>query len=124
MMGKREKKKNGIFSKVSQLFHTIGFTNFMSIFIVFIVFMTICMAFYLSVISVKNAYLGTLAVFGAATTPCEVGLSIVLNSAVRKSTIENQSGDGTGIKYAAAAANGFKKETVTAEPVSADSPPI
>lgn len=77
----------------------ISFTNKLSVFIIGLLTAYILMSFILSIYSIRNQYMGALACWTVCTTPLGAGLSIVLNSAVRKSQAENTGPNGEGIKY-------------------------
>ena len=91
----------------------LGFTNRLAVVLVVLLALGLAGGFVLAVMSIRHSYTGALACYTVVFTPIGTGLTIVLNSTVRKSTIENTAGDGTGVVYAAAQAAGFT-----------DSPPI
>lgn len=71
----------------------------MAVFILALLTVCLGLSFVLAVMSIKAQYMGVLACWTACLTPLGVGLDIVLNSTVKKSTAENTSGDGDGIRY-------------------------
>lgn len=101
MSGKRVLKK--------QKRKKIGFTNKLAVYILFLLFTTILMGFYLALKSIEYNYVGSLICFTAAIAPLDAALSIVLGKVVDKNKAENTSGNGDGITFAAAQASGFVK---------------
>ena len=85
----------------------IGFTNRLSVYIIFVIFVTILMGFYLALKSIESDYLGSLVCFTAAIAPLDTALSIVLSRVVDKNKAENTGGNGDGITFAAAQASNF-----------------
>lgn len=77
----------------------MGFTNKMAVYILGLLSVALILSFVLAVMSIREQYMGVLACWTACLTPLGVGLDIVLNSTVKKSTAENTSGDGDGIRY-------------------------
>lgn len=77
----------------------LGFTNKMAVFILGLLTVSLLLSFVLAVLSIQHQYMGVLACWTACFTPLGVGLDIVLNSTVKKSTAENTSKDGDGIRY-------------------------
>ena len=71
----------------------------MAVFILGLLTVTLMLSFVLAVMSIRAQYMGVLACWTACLTPLGVGLDIVLNSTVKKSTAENTSKDGDGIAY-------------------------
>lgn len=109
---KPESKRPGILS-------SLGFTNFLAVLLVLLLFLGLAGGFMLAVLSIKYQYTGALACWTVVFTPVGTALSIVLVRIVDKSRAENTSADGDGIKYAAAKAAGF-----TQQEGSIDSPAI
>lgn len=97
----RRQKQTGIKS--------IGHTDRLSIYILFIIIVTILMGFYLAVESIKYNYTGALICFTAAIAPLDAALSFVLGKVVDKNKAENTGGNGDGIKFAIAQASGFSQ---------------
>ena len=85
----------------------LGFTNRLAVVLVVLLALGLAGGFVLAVMSIRHGYTGPLACYTVVFTPIGTGLTIVLNSTVRKSTIENSAGDGTGGVFAAAQAAGF-----------------
>ena len=77
--------------------------------------------FVLAVLSIRHQYSGPLACWTVVFTPIGTALSIVLSRIVEKNRAENTSAAGEGVKYAAAAASGFREDAGGA---SENSPPI
>ena len=101
--GKHYKKRKGIFSHLAGL----GFSNRLALYIILFLAAGLAGGFYLALKSIQYNNSGALACWTIVFTPIGTAASIVLSQIVRKSTIENSSADGEGIKYAAAKANGF-----------------
>ena len=91
----------------------LGFTNRLAVVLVVLLALGLAGGFVLAVMSIRHGYTGALACYTVVFTPIGTGLTIVLNSTVRKSMAENTAGDGTGVVFAAAQMSGFT-----------DSPPI
>lgn len=89
----------------------LGFTNSLSLYIISLIFITILMGFYLAVQSIQYNYVGSLICFTAAIAPLDSALAIVLGKIVDKNKAENTSGNGDGIIFAKAQANGFVENT-------------
>ena len=79
----------------------IGFTNKLAISI------GLAGGFYLGLKSIETGYTGALMCWTVVFTPIGTACSITLPRVVDKSRAENTSGNGDGIKFAAAQANGF-----------------
>lgn len=77
----------------------MGFTNKMAVYILGLLSVALMLSFVLAVMSIREQYMGVLACWTACLTPLGVGLDIVLNSTVKKSTAENTSAEGDGIRY-------------------------
>ena len=86
----------------------MGFTNMLAVYLVILLTLGLGMAFYLARLSIMYNYMGQLLCFTVVFTPLGTAISLVLGKIVDKSRAENSSGDGTGIKYAQAAAAGFQ----------------
>lgn len=92
----------------------MGFTNMLAIYLVLLLTLGLGMAFYLAKLSIMYNYMGQLLCFTVVFTPLGTAISLVLGKIVDKSKAENSSGDGTGIKFAQAAAAGFQDfETIS-----------
>ena len=121
----KRKKAKGIIAHLKSL----GFTNRLAIVLVLFLLIGLVMGFILALLSIFYQYLGQLICFTAILSPIGTACSIVLNSIVNKSKAENLSGDGTGIKFAAAMADDFCGNTTESTPMiqeddSINSPPI
>lgn len=77
----------------------------MAVYILGLLTVALVASFVLAVMSIKAQYMGVLACWTACLTPLGVGLDIVLNSTVKKSTAENTSSEGDGVKYRQAIQN-------------------
>lgn len=110
-MAKRKSKKSNIFvrcfNSILKHLDSIGFTNRLAISIVLLLAAGLAGGFYLAMKSIATGYTGALMCWTVVFTPIGTAVSIVLGQIVRKSTIENTSADGDGIKYATAKANNF-----------------
>lgn len=105
----------------------VGFTNFLAVYLVILLTIGLFMAYKLAKDSIIYNYMGQLLCFTVVFTPLGTALSLVLGKIVDKSKAENVSGDGTGIKYAQAAASGFldtESITETTTTVAGSEPPI
>lgn len=71
----------------------------MAVYILALLSVSIVLSFILAIASIKSQYMGALACWTVCFSPLGVGLDIVLNSTVKKSTAENTSADGDGIRY-------------------------
>lgn len=71
----------------------------MNIYILGLLTMFIMLSFVLATMSIKAQYTGALACWTICATPLVTILGVVLNSSVKKSTAENTSGNGDGIRY-------------------------
>ena len=71
----------------------------MAVYILGLLSVALILSFVLAVMSIREQYMGVLACWTACLTKLGVGLDIVLNSTVKKSTAENTSGNGDGIRY-------------------------
>ena len=89
----------------------LGFTNKLSLGILFTIFITILMGFHLALKSIEYNYVGSLICFTAAIAPLDTALSLVLSKVVDKNKAENTAGNGDGIKFAAAQASNFIEST-------------
>lgn len=98
----------------------LGFTNRCAIYILLFLVAGIAGGFILAVLSIRYQYAGALACWTVVFTPIGTAVGVVLGKIVDKNRAENVSGNGDGITFAAAAANGFAKETKTGQ----QSPPI
>lgn len=109
-MAKKRKKKNifvRCFNAILKHLASLGFTNRLAIYIVLFLAAGLAGGFYLALRSIATGYTGALMCWTVVFTPIGTAASIVLSQIVRKSTIENTSAEGEGIKYAAAKANNF-----------------
>lgn len=100
MSDKKKKKKHK--SRIRKHLSSIGFTNRLAVYLVAFLLLGLLLGFALAVMSIAAQYMGQLLCYTVVFTPIGTACSIVLNSIVNKSKAENTSGDGTGIKFAAA----------------------
>lgn len=109
--GQRLQKEQNLLTKILNAIMkhlaSLGFTNRLAIYIVLFLAAGLAGGFYLALRSITTGYTGTLMCWTVVFTPIGTAASIVLSQIVRKSTIENTSAEGEGIKYAAAKANNF-----------------
>lgn len=108
----RKKPLANAFRKVKKHFTSLGFTNRLAIYIIFLLTAGLAGGFYLAIMSIEQAYTGALACYTAAFAPIGTACSIVLSKIVHKSEVENSGANGEGIKYAMAKANNFTAEDV------------
>lgn len=85
----------------------IGFTNKLAIYILLFLAIGLAGGFYLGLKSIETGYTGALMCWTVVFTPIGTACSITLPRVVDKSRAENTGGNGDGIKFAAAQANGF-----------------
>lgn len=90
--------------------HKIGFTNKLAIYILLFLAAGLIGGFVLAWRSITFGYTGALACWSICFTPIGTATSIVLSRIVDKSRAENTAGNGDGITFAAAQANGFTQE--------------
>ena len=108
---KKEKKKRE--HKFLKHLDKIGFSNRLSIYILFFLFIGLVGGFYLAIKSIQSGYLGSLLCWTVVFTPIGTMASVAVGKVVDKSKAENTVG---GIKYELAV--GGQEEEVL------DSPPI
>lgn len=113
MRGKREARKAPR--------RRIGNTDLLGFLLVLLLAAGLAGGFVLAVLSIRHQYSGPLACWTVVFTPIGTALSIVLSRIVEKNRAENTSAAGEGVKYAAAAASGFREDAGGA---SENSPPI
>lgn len=116
-MAKRKKKKKSC--PLLTALKNAGNTNIMGYLLILLLAAGLAGGFYLARMSIMYQYTGALMCWTVVFTPIGTAISIVLTFIVKKSTAENTSADGEGIKYATAKANNFGVE----QP-SQNSPPI
>lgn len=85
----------------------IGFTNFLAILLLLFLFIGLAGGFFLAVFSIKYQYSGALACWTVVFAPIGTAVGIVIGKVVDKSRAENVGGNGDGITFASAQANGF-----------------
>jgi len=110
MLSKSRQKKNVIahvFRSVLNHFISLGATNRLAIYIIFLLSAGLAGGFYLARLSIICGYTGALACYTVAFTPIGTACSVVLSRIVDKSRDENTGADGEGIKFAHAKANQF-----------------
>ena len=105
-MANKKKKQNRFLKHMKSL----GFTNRLGIYILLFLAFGMAGGFYLSILSIKNSYLGQLLAWTVVFTPLGAISSAVLGQIVRKNRDENTSETGMGIAFAAAQANGFVRD--------------
>lgn len=76
-----------------------GFTDRLAIYVLVVLTIGLCMAFYLGVKSIEADYMGALACFTAAFAPIGTALSITLTAVVGKNKAENTQGGINHLKY-------------------------
>lgn len=89
----------------------LGFTNRLAIYLVLLLLLGLSGGFVLALLSIRYAYTGALMCWTVVFTPVGTAVSIVLGKIVDKNREENTSAEGEGVKYAAAKASGFSKES-------------
>ena len=99
----------------------MGNTDLLGFLLVLLLAAGLAGGFVLVVMSIRHRYSGPLACSTVVFTPIGSALSIVLNRFVEKDRAENTSSAGEGLRYAAAAASGFREDAGGA---SENSPPI
>ena len=92
----------------------LGFTNRLALYLVLFLLAGLAGGFLLAVMSIRAQYTGALLCWTVVFTPIGTAIGLVLGKIVDKNREENTGADGEGVKYAAAKATGFSK----------DSPPI
>ena len=94
-------------SKIIKPFEKLGFTNRLAMYILLFLAAGLAGGFILAWRSISYGYTGALACWSICFTPIGTATSIVLSRIVDKSRAENVSGNGDGITFASAQANGF-----------------
>lgn len=102
-------------------FEVLGFTNRLAVYVLLFLAAGLAGGFILAWRSISYGYTGALACWSICFTPIGTATSVVLSRIVDKSRAENTSGNGDGIVFASAKANGFAREVFTD---SEDSPAI
>lgn len=118
MRGKRERPRDH--PKVIPR-RRMGNTDLLGFLLVLLLAAGLAGGFVLGLLSIRYQYTGPLACWTVVFTPIGTALSIVLSRIVEKNRAENTSAAGEGVKYAAAAASGFREDAGGA---SENSPPI
>lgn len=88
----------------------VGFTNRLAVYMLLFLAAGLVGGFFLAWRSISVDYLGALACWTVVFTPIGTATSIVIGKVVDKSRAENTAGNGDGIKFAAAQANGFVED--------------
>lgn len=101
-------------------FASLGFTNRLALYVLLFLAAGLTGGFYLALKSIEYQYTGALACWTVVFTPIGTAASIVLSKIVDKSRAENTGGNGDGIVFASAQANGFVQNDCGAD----DSPAI
>ena len=106
--------------KIIKHFEKLGFTNRLAMYILLFLAAGLAGGFILAWRSISYGYTGALACWSICFTPTGTATSIVLSRIVDKSRAENGGGNGDGITFASAQANGFTQIDTGSE----DSPAI
>ena len=88
----------------------LGWTNFLAGCLVLCLVAGLIGGYRLAVLSIAANYMGALACYTVVFAPSGTVIGVIINSSVKKSTIENTSAEGEGFKYAAAKARGFVED--------------
>ena len=107
MLNKPQRKQQNAIIKHLK---SIGFTNRLALYIVFLLSAGLAGGFFLANKSIVYGYTGALACYTVAFTPIGTACSIVLSKIVDKSKAENTGPNGEGITYAQAQADGFQQD--------------
>ena len=91
-MKKKEKKKRRFLKHLKK----IGFSNRLSLYILFFLLIGLIGGFILAIYSIKTNYLGSLLCWTVVFTPIGTAVSVAIGKVVDKSRAENTAG---GIKY-------------------------
>ena len=102
-MRRRAKRRRGLLAHLER----IGATNRLALYLVAMLAGGLIGGYRLARLSIATGYMGSLLCWTVVFTPIGTAISIVLAKVVDKSKAENTAADGTGIKFAAAQANGF-----------------
>lgn len=89
---------------------SLGFTNRLAIYVLIFLFIGLAGGFYLALESIRYGYSGALMCWTVVFTPIGTVAAVVIGKVVDKNRDENTGGNGDGITFAAAQANGFVKE--------------
>lgn len=106
MSYKHEKRRRGLFKYLGSL----GFTNRLAIYVLMFLAAGLFGGFYLALESIRYGYAGALMCWTVVFTPIGTVAALVIGKVVDKNRDENTGGNGDGIIFAAAQANGFTKE--------------
>ncbi|MBS4880885.1 MAG: hypothetical protein KH138_11415 [Firmicutes bacterium] len=88
----------------------LGFTNRLAIYILLFLAAGLAGGFYLAIKSISCGYTGALMCWTVVFTPIGTATSIAISKVVDKNRAENTSGNGDGITFASAMANGFAQQ--------------
>lgn len=102
--------KKTLRSKIADHLKSLGFTNRLAMYIIFLLTAGLAGGFYLACESIAYSYTGALACYTVVFTPIGTACSVVLSKIVHKSEVENSGANGEGIKYAQAKAAGFAQD--------------
>lgn len=103
-----EKEKHGLLKHLDK----IGFSNRLSLYILFFLFIGLVGGFYLAIKSIQSGYLGSLLCWTVVFTPIGTMASVAVGKVVDKSKAENTVG---GIKYELAV--GGQEEVLNSPPI-------
>lgn len=106
MSAAKRRRKSGIRKHLSKL----GFTNRLAIYILLFLAAGLAGGFYLAIKSISCGYTGALMCWTVVFTPIGTATSIAISKVVDKNRAENTSGNGDGITFASAMANGFAQQ--------------
>lgn len=104
MAGKRAKNKQ---CKLFRHLSSLGFTNRLAVYMLLFLAAGLAGGLYLAILSIKYNYTGALMCWTVVFTPIGTAVSIAIGKVVDKNKAENTAGNGDGIVFAAAQANGF-----------------
>jgi len=102
----KRRRKSGICKHLNKL----GFTNRLAIYILLFLAAGLAGGFYLAIKSISCGYTGALMCWTVVFTPIGTATSIAISKVVDKNRAENTSGNGDGITFASAMANGFAQQ--------------
>lgn len=111
MSGRRKKRP------ILDHLEALGFTNRLAVYLLLFLVAGLAGGFLLAVLSIKYQFTGALACWTVVFTPVGTAVGIVLGKIVDKNREENTGADGEGVKYAAAKAAGFSKESSNRPPI-------
>ena len=103
---KHAKRRKGLFKHLV----SVGFTNRLAIYVLIFLAAGLLGGFYLALESIRYGYMGALMCWTVVFTPIGTVAALVVGKVVDKNRDENTGGNGDGITFAAAQANGFVKE--------------